>query len=276
MTTMTAIRPCRVGGLFYPDDAGELRRVVSSLIERVHVRRIGGRIVGLISPHAGYVYSGYTAAHAFSLLGGARIRTVVIVSPSHREYFDGVSVYPGEAYETPLGRVTVDAEMRERLLTTSSIVTASHAGHGEEHAIEVQIPFLQCLVQELMILPIVMGDQRREYCMELGRALSTVVDPHQDLLVASTDLSHYHTHTAAEKLDSVMIEDVKGFDAEGLMTHLETGSTEACGGGPAVAVMGALKLLGVPHMKVLHHCNSGDISGDRNQVVGYLSAAAHA
>lgn len=276
MNTVTAIRPCRVSGLFYPDDAGELRRQVFSLIGNVHVPEMKGRVAGLISPHAGYVYSGYTAAHGFALLDDARIRTVVVVSPSHREYFAGVSVYPGDAYETPLGRVPVDADMRDRLLAASSTVTASHAGHGEEHAIEVQIPFLQCIVKEFMILPLVMGDQRREYCMELGRALSAVADPGQDLLLASTDLSHYHTDSAAERLDRVIIEDVKGLDAEGLMRHLEAGSTEACGGGPTVAVMRALKLLGVSHMEVLHHCNSGDISGDRHQVVGYLSAAAHA
>lgn len=275
MKASPLVRPCAVCGLFYPDDAAELRTEVGSLLERVgRVGKGGGRIRGVIAPHAGYMYSGYTAAHAYAFLKGQKYNVVVIISPSHQEYFDGISVFPGDAYSTPLGTVNVHNDLREKLLKNSSIVMASKKGHGSEHAIEVQLPFLQQALQEYTILPIVMGDQRRELCFHLGDVLSTILEGENHLLVASTDLSHYYPSEIANRLDSRMIEDIALFDQERLMEDLETGKTEACGGGPTVAIMTALGRLGVSTMEVLHHCNSGDITGDRHRVVGYVSAVA--
>lgn len=276
MTTSPTVRPCSVCGLFYPENPDDLGRMVADLIARAGAPGKSGRVLGLVSPHAGYIYSGYTASHGFAALRGQHVRTVVIVSPSHREYFEGVAVFPGDAYATPFGQVRVDAVMRERLLDVSSIMSLSDAGHGEEHAIEVQIPFLQHVISDFMILPIVMGDQRREYCVETGRALAAVIDPTKDVLLASTDLSHYHSQGEAVGLDRVFVDDVAQCDPEKLMADLEAGSTEACGGGPSVAVMTALRSLGAVRMEVLHYCNSGDVTGDDQRVVGYLSAVAYA
>ena len=276
MTRKTAERTCSVCGLFYPAEAEELRRTVSEMLAAASPPKTEGNVRGIIGPHAGYVYSGPTAAHAYALLRGSTYDTVVVVSPSHREYFDGVSVFPGEAYITPLGTVPVDKELREKLLRHSPIVRSSHAGHGEEHAIEVHLPFLQCVLGEFKFLPVVMGDQKREYSFGLGDALGEVLQGRNALLVASTDLSHYYPADVANKLDAVAIDDVGNFEYERLMLDLEHNRTEACGGGPAVAVMRALHKLGVRKMTVLHHCNSGDVTGDFSQVVGYLAAAAYA
>ena len=276
MAGSEGIRRCAVCGLFYPADPEVLKRDITALLANVERKRIEGTIRGLISPHAGYRYSGSTAAYGFALLAGAKYKTVVIVSPSHREYFDGVSVYAGDAYSTPLGTVTVDDTLRESLLRACHVVTASDVGHGEEHAVEVQLPFLQHVLPVFSLLPIVIGHQSAEYCFALGEALGSIVRDEKVLLLASTDLSHYYPSNVADELDRVMIDDVERFDYNRLMADLEEGKTEACGGGPTVAVMAALQKLGARNMEILHHCNSGDVTGDTRSVVGYLSAVAYA
>lgn len=276
MIVKAAERQCAVCGLFYPADADELRENIREMIAAAKPMSVEGRIRGVIGPHAGYVYSGPTAAYAYSLLQGASYDTVVVVSPSHREYFDGVSVFAGESYATPLGVVPIDKRMREELLHEKRVVKSSYAGHGEEHAVEVHLPFLQCVLGDFKLLPIVMGDQKREYCRDLGETLGRVLHEKNALLVASTDLSHYYPAEIANRLDSVVIDAVKSFDYDRLMLDLDENRAEACGGGPIVAVMLALHRLGVKKMTVLHHCNSGDVIGDFSQVVGYLAAVAHA
>jgi hypothetical protein len=260
--------------MFYPADAGMLEKQVNSLFQQGSVRPVQGLVRGIISPHAGYIYSGATAAAGYSHVRGRKIETVVIVAPSHRDYFEGASVYSGDAYQTPLGEVPVDGELRAALLEASDLVVAGEAGHRSEHAVEVQLPFLQAALGSFAVLPIVLGDQHRSLCFTLAEALGRVVEGRDVLFVASTDLSHYHTARIADAIDHVTIEDVRAFDHRRLMDDLESGAAEACGGGPTVAVMGALSRLGVKEMEIVRHCNSGDVSGDRQNVVGYLSAVA--
>jgi MEMO1 family protein len=275
MNATQTSRRSAVEGMFYPAEPAVLRRDIAGLLRRVERKGVKGKIRGIVAPHAGYPYSGYTAAHGYAMLQGARYDTVVIVSPSHQEYFDGVSVYAGQGYSTPLGMVPVDDKLRDNLLRVCHCAEASEAGHRDEHAVEVQLPFLQEVVGSFKLLPIVIGDQRRLYCFELGEALGSILAKEDYLLVASTDLSHFHSAPIADMLDSIVVEDVSRFDYEKLMTDLETGKTEACGGGPTVAVMVALHRLGITSMKVLHHCNSGETTGDYARVVGYLSAIAY-
>ena len=276
MKESLTIRHCAVCGMFYPSHPETIKKEVTAMLQQLQRVQAPGTVRGMISPHAGYMYSGFTAAHGFACLQGPRYATVIIVSPSHREYFDGISVYAGEGYSTPLGVVMINKELRENLLKQSSHITISELGHGDEHAIEVQLPFLQLVLPEFTFLPIVLGDQKREYCFELGDALASVLQGEDYLLIASTDLSHYHSSERANQLDNVFIEAVRKFDYEELMSDLETGKTEACGGGPTVSVMFALSRLGVKNMNVLHHCNSGDVTGENSRVVGYLSAIGHA
>jgi len=228
-------------------------------------------VVGIIAPHAGYMYSGETAAKAYAQVAGEQRQVVVVVSPSHREYFEGVSVFPGDAYATPLGVVPIGVSLRTRLVKESSI-EMSTAGHGEEHALEVQLPFLQCALSSFALLPLVMGNQSREECLELGKTLGRLLQGTDALLVASSDLSHFHPAAVGTRLDAVVAQDLERFDAEGLMSDLETGRAEACGGGPAVAVMVAGRMLGGQTLRVLHRTHSGVITGDNTSVVGYLSA----
>jgi hypothetical protein len=260
--------------MFYPADPNMLERQLTGLFERSPAGAIQGPVRGLIAPHAGYIYSGATAAAGYSHVKGKKFETVIIVAPSHRDCFEGASVYSGEAYQTPLGLVAVDADLRAALLKASDRVVAGEAGHRSEHAVEVQLPFLQVTLGSFKILPIVMGEQHRSLCFSLAEALIRVVKGRDVLFVASTDLSHYHTAKIADAIDGVTIADVRAFDHQRLMDDLDSGAAEACGGGPTVAVMGALRGLGVKHMEIVHHCNSGDVAGDRQNVVGYLSAVA--
>jgi AmmeMemoRadiSam system protein B len=273
MLSRSSIREPAVAGMFYPGDRLTLDREVDALIKRVEVKKIKGELCGLISPHAGYIYSGYTAANGYRLLEGKSVQTVVIIAPSHREYFRGVSVFSGSAYSTPLGILEVDDALRSELVRGGGVIEASLSGHREEHAIEVQLPFLQKVLTDFRILPIVMGDQGRDFCVALGKRLGRILKERNALLVASSDLSHYYPYDVARKLDQVIINDVQEFREERLLEDLDSQRAEACGGGPIVAMLIAAKELGADKVEVLHYCNSGDVTGDKDGVVGYLSAA---
>jgi AmmeMemoRadiSam system protein B len=268
------MRPCGVCGTFYPEDPVELRAAVEAMLGTEKAVAPSGTPRGVIAPHAGYMYSGPTAGAAYALLAGRTYETVVVVAPSHREAFADVSVFPGAGYETPLGPVPIDGEMRELLIAGDSVVGASPRGHRAEHAIEVQLPFLQVVLGAFSLVPLVIGTPARDTCRALGELLGRACRGRQVLLVASTDLSHYFPAEEAEVLDSVALDDIGRFDPDRLMDDLEGGRTEACGGGPAFAVMKGLLLLGATRMQVVRHCTSGDVTGDRRSVVGYCSAVA--
>ncbi len=268
------IRPASVAGVFYPGDPGELARLIAGMM---HANKGEGDspVRGIIAPHAGYPYSGPTAALAYEKLTKGAYNVAVIVAPSHREFFEGVSVFDGDAYATPLGSVPVDADLRTALCSAAPFVRASLKGHGPEHAVEVHVPFLQSVLGDFSILPLVIGHQTPETCYALGEALGTVLRGRNALLVASTDLSHFHADREAREIDSVVIGDVNAFDPRALMSHIADGTAEACGGGPAVAVMTALKILGASRLEVAGYATSGDVTGDRSRVVGYMSAVAY-
>ncbi len=270
------VRHPAVAGLFYPGSPSQLRKDLENFFKEAKPAPRAGTVRGVIAPHAGYLYSGFTAASSYARLAGSTYDSVVIVSPSHREAFEGVSVYPGSAYETPLGTVPIDESLRDHLLNVCPLVRATEAGHRSEHAVEVHLPFLQQVLPAFRLLPLVMGDQSRDVCRGLAKGLSEVLKGRNVLLVASTDLSHYYPSAVADRLDEVVIEDLRRFDEERLMDDLEAGKAEACGGGPTVAVMAALRALGATRVEVVHHCNSGNITGDSASVVGYVSAVAYA
>ncbi|MEN3039165.1 MAG: AmmeMemoRadiSam system protein B [Candidatus Kryptonium sp.] len=271
------VRHPAVAGLFYPDVPSILNAEIEKMFERAkdmtRDKKINGEIKALIAPHAGYMYSGQTAAIAYSLIRGKDYDTVVVVSPSHREYFDAISIYDGKSYKTPLGEIEIDFKLAEQIVDAGNgLIEFSSYGHRSEHAVEVHLPFLQKALNHFKLVPIVMGDQKSEYCFRLGNILAEVLSGRNVLLVASTDLSHYYPYDVAMKFDKIVIDDIANFDPEKLMDDLEQQRCEACGGGPTVAVMHAAKKLGADKSEVLYYCNSGDITGDKTGVVGYLSA----
>jgi hypothetical protein len=270
---MARVRQPAVAGAFYDGDPVTLRNHVDLLLEQARGVKHKGSIVGLVSPHAGYMYSGLAAAAGYRALKGSSYDVVLMVGPSHREFFEGASIYPGDAYRTPLGDIPLDAEARASLVGGSDCLKLSEAGHRAEHCLEVQLPFLQRILGTFTFVPIVIGDQTAETCFEVGRALASVAKGRKALLVASSDLSHFHPYDDAVRLDRRVIDSVESFDENEMMSQLAHERLEACGGGPVVAVMHAAKLLGANQSQTLFYCNSGDITGDKSGVVGYLSAA---
>jgi len=265
-------RPAAVAGTWYPGTAAALAAAVDAHLGRA-ARVVAGDLVALIAPHAGLVYSGPVAAHAYHLLAKRTFDVAVIVGPSHFVSFDGVAVYAHGGFDTPLGIVPIDTDIATALLDASPIVRDHAPAHTREHSIEMQLPFLQRVAPGTRIVPLVMGRQTAETARTLGDALGRVLGGRRALLVASTDLSHYHDAGVAASLDAVVIDHVSSLDPDGLQRALEVRPEHACGGGPAVSVMRAAIQLGARDSVVLDYADSGDVSGDKSSVVGYLAAA---
>ncbi len=271
-TATATVRQPVVAGTFYPGSTKTLERDVDDMLDRAKLPDQYGKLLGLVSPHAGYMYSGFTAAHGYKALKGRRYDAVIVVGPSHQEYFSGISIYPGTRYRTPLGEVPIHEEIRSRIVGGSKRISLSVAGHRTEHSVEVQIPFLQRVLGTFSFVPIVMGDQTPDLCKVLAESVVSAVSGYSVLLVASSDLSHYHPYEDAVGLDRRVIDLVESYQPLELMESLQHRRLEACGGGPITAVMLAAKSLGANTAQVIHYCNSGDVTGDRSGVVGYLSA----
>lgn len=272
------IRKPAVAGMFYPASPVELTRAIATLFSEVEKVRLGARPLALVAPHAGYPYSGRTAAKAYKLLEGEQYDTVVVVSPSHTVFFRGCSVYTGDGYETPLGVVSTDHTLAAKMSSIHPLVHASSQGHATgatrgEHALEVQLPFLQIVLGQFKLVAVVMGDQEEESVRALGEVLASTLPDSNVLMVASTDLSHFHTEKKARRLDNNIRKAVEAFDPEMLIDTLATGDGEACGGGPVAAVMMAARRLGSTECRFLEYTTSGEVTGDFDEVVGYLSAA---
>jgi len=270
------IRPPMVAGMFYPQKKQTLEREVAMLLENAQEKNISGRVLSLIVPHAGYLYSGGVAARAYRQIMDANLDVVVVISPSHREYFKEISIYDGYAYSTPLGNIPVDRVLALELTQTHPQIVLSDIGHRyDEHALEVQLPFLQKVLEDFSLLPIVMGDQNKDNIDALAEGLFEILQNKKALIVASTDLSHFYNYDRAALLDEVVVENVKDFDEEKLLSDLNADRCEMCGGGPAIVAMKASQLLGADKSDVLLYRNSGDVTGDKSEVVGYLSAVIY-
>jgi AmmeMemoRadiSam system protein B len=219
------------------------------------------------------MYSGGVAARAYRQIFNRDIDIVVIIAPSHCEYFTEISVYDGYAYKTPLGSVVVDQDLAQRLADVNPGIILSDKGHRfDEHSLEVQIPFLQKVLPKFQFVPIVMGEHSQDNIQILADALKSVLQDKSALIVASTDLSHFYDDEKATSLDQVVVQHVENFDGDALFKDIQSGRCEMCGGGPAIAAMKAARMMGANQSKVLLYRNSGDITGDRREVVGYLSA----
>ncbi len=263
---------------FYPSDPVKLTKEIADYYNKAKKEEFPGKIVALISPHAGYFYSGQVAAYGYKTLEGLKYQTVVVISPSHSAYFQGASIYNGKAYQTPLGTISVDKELALELSKMDNRIYLSEVGHTSsgtraEHALEVQLPFLQIVLGKFNLIPIVLGPENSYETYEaLGKALGKVLKDKDALIVASSDLSHYHPYAEAIRLDSVVIKDVSSFNPKALFEDLSSDRCEACGGGPIIATMIAAQELGANQSKVVKYANSGDVTGDESQVVGYMSA----
>ncbi|MFA4994666.1 MAG: AmmeMemoRadiSam system protein B [Bdellovibrionales bacterium] len=279
------IRPPLVAGSFYPDDPAQLRAIVGELLAETPPQTLSDPLFAIVAPHAGYVYSARIAARAYAQIKGKKYKRVVVIAPSHAEPFSFTSIYNGDAYATPLGPIPVDKNFAEKLAGKDSTLKLSEAGHGCaidrcEHAVEVHLPFLQeSLGVDLKIVPVVMGRGDYDASRALGVALSELIqrdtETHEPdtLIVASSDLSHFHVYDEAVSLDQKTLGAIEKNDYLSLSENLDLGIWEACGGAPIIAAMMAAERMGATGRKILAYANSGDVTGDKSRVVGYGAMA---
>lgn len=268
-------------GSFYPGDPVTLTKQISQFFFEAEKKQIDGEIKSLVCPHAGYMYSGGVAAAGFKLLEGMKFDIVVVISPSHADWFPGASIYNGGAYSTPLDKLYVDLDLVIKMGNINPKIYPSTKGHTggsvqrSEHALEVQLPFLQVVLGDFKLIPIVMGEQEWDICVGLAEILAGTLHDKNALIVASTDLSHYHTAAEAQALDRKVISSVTDFDPRALNDVITRRKCEACGAGPTIAAMLAAKKLGADKSDLIKYAHSGEISGDNDAVVGYMSAVQY-
>jgi len=284
----TEVRPPAVAGQFYPRSADELRMQVEDLLARAPDAAEEGQVLGLISPHAGYAYSGATAAAAYRQVRGRQFDAVIAMAPSHREVCEGASIYAGGGYETPIGVVPVDQALAEDLIRAEPTLSRSTVGHAVsprgtamgglrgEHAVEVQLPFLQLALGNLALVPIVMDSRAYDTCRRLADALAKVTAGRNVLLLASSDLYHGYDDAACRETDAQTLRDIASLDPEQLQSDLADGQAQACGGGPILTLMLAAVQLGARRVEIVARTNSNDATGRQGDyVVGYGSAVVY-
>jgi AmmeMemoRadiSam system protein B/AmmeMemoRadiSam system protein A len=248
-----------VAGSFYPDDPKELSRMIDGFLEQAKPEKIEGDIFALIVPHAGYGFSGPTAAYAFKLIQGKPYKTVIILAPSHRYSFAGASVYPKGAFRTPLGDLAIDADFTRKLSVhdKDKDIVFDNAAFKDEHSLEVELPFLQKALKDFKIVPIVLGDCTLKACENLAEALKRTIGERTDvLIVASTDMYHGYDYEQCDATDAQTLEVLKKMDAEALYYGLRDNKLQLCGGFGVVTTLILSQKMGHKTLEVLEHTNS--------------------
>jgi AmmeMemoRadiSam system protein B/AmmeMemoRadiSam system protein A len=281
------IRHPAVAGSFYPAEPRRLAQMMDALLAEAGTPKIDGAVVAAVAPHAGYIFSGPVAAFTYAALKGRKFARVVVIAPSHFEKFGFSSLYDGDAYATPLGILPVDREFARKLAQMSPDIKLSDQGHaptsaGGEHAVEVQLPWLQKVLDGgFHLVPIVMGNCRYQASRALGVALAKLIENQASgesksgsgagdtLVLASSDLSHYHTCAEADTMDHKTLRALESWDYFSMARNFDARVWEACGGAPIVAAMVYAERMHANRAQVLEYENSAAASGEREQVVGY-------
>lgn len=279
------IRFPAVAGSFYSNSKSDLMKQ----IERCFKSEIGPnnipkvnengerKIIGVVSPHAGYMYSGPVAAHGFSALAiDGRPETFIIIGPNHTGYGSGTSIMINGTWRTPLGDVEVDSEVGKLIVKKSSTIDIDDEAHFYEHSIEVQIPFLQYVYgSSFKIVPIVMMLQGLKESVEIGKVLGEICESKDIVIIASSDFTHYEPYQIARKKDEEAIRRIIELNQEAFYSIINTLNISICGPGPIMALITAAKVIGSSKVALLKYANSGDITGDHSSVVGYASIAVY-
>ena len=261
-----------VAGAFYPADPGELQKAVSAYLEAAEARPAAGRLIALIAPHAGYVYSGAVAAHAYRHIGERSVDTVILIGASHTASYPGAAVYAGGSWRTPLGTVKINEKVARSLVNDKAGVTFLREAFSREHSLEVQLPFLQRTLKGFTIVPVLLGASTPASFAHLAEGLTKVLrENDRAIIIASTDLSHYHDAASASSKDRKVIDAVTRMSIEDLRGLLASGEGEACGGDAVLLTMLVGRNLGATNGVLFRYANSGDVSGDRSRVVGYAA-----
>ncbi len=276
MASGKGIRKAAHAGSFYPASPTDLCQMIQNFCDKAHIETSVTHPIGLVVPHAGYVFSGQTAAYAYKQLQDKGYERIVVIAPSHRCAFPGVSIYDGEAYETPLGTVPIDQETVSALRQTSSLFGFHSRTHKDEHSLEVQLPFLQMILDKFLLVPIVLADQSLANCRDVAATLVKVLSASnmkRTVVVASSDLYHGESYDECKARDAQLATALEKFDVNVFMEEIEQEKYMACGAGPMAVTMLTAKALGATNIKILHRINSYDANPvNDSYVVGYLAA----
>lgn len=274
------MRPPVVAGQFYEGTKLSLLEQIEWCYTHRHgpgkvpkVKSGPRQLVGLVSPHAGYMYSGPVAAHGFARMAqDGRPGSVVIIGPNHSGRGSGVSIVTSGKWATPLGEIQIDNGLSEAIKGGSEIMEVDTVAHAYEHSLEVQLPFLQHLFgSDFKIAPICMMLQDERTSMEVGNAIAEASAGKDVVIVASTDFTHYEPQRVAAEKDKTVIERILALDPAGVVRTVEEEGITMCGYGPVSAMLQAAKKLGAKKARLLKYATSGDTAGPMNQVVGYAS-----
>lgn len=268
----TEIKEPSQAGAFYPADENVLMAMVSDFLSRAENKLQSGEIIALISPHAGYPFSGHVSAYGYKHLKGKDIKTVILIGSSHFHDFKGVSVYQRGGFRTPLGIIKINERIARDLIDKDADVGFYPEVYEKEHTLEVQLPFLQMVLKDFKIVPVLMGSPTRESFEHLSGKLKEIMKKNkQAILIASTDLSHYHDYETASKLDSKLIDAIERLSIKDVEGLLMSGDSEMCGAYPVILTMRVAKELGANHSVLYKYANSGDVTPEKGRVVGYAS-----
>jgi AmmeMemoRadiSam system protein B/AmmeMemoRadiSam system protein A len=273
------IRPAAVAGSWYSNNPEALREQITAFLNNAKIVDVKGHIIGLVAPHAGYSFSGPTAAHAYKQVSNKEYDTVIILAPNHgyEGRFTGASVYSGDGYRTPLGVAYVNKIMAKDIVDATEVAQFSTSGHGGEHSLEIQLPFVQILLPDAKIVPIVLGDPQWTTCRDLGMAIAKAVGQKKVLIVASSDLYHAPSQTGnwydeCVATNTATLDAIENFDAQSFNRGVASGKYQCCGAGPITTLLVAAKELGANNAEVVHRTNSGDVTGRKSgYIVGYGS-----
>jgi hypothetical protein len=270
------VKEADLAGSWYPASKTELEGQLKSYLDAAKPENIDGNILAIIVPHAGYDYSGPVAAYGYKAVANKGIRTVIVLGFSHRKYLDGISVYGGDSWKTPLGEIPVDTAMTQKIIASNPRFRFQKELFDDENSVEMQIPFIQTALKEAKIVPIAFGNQNYSDAQALAAVISDLIKGRNDcLVVASTDLSHYHPYQDANSIDKHTIDVLDRLKAKEFYEESKMGVCELCGVMPVTTSLLVAQNLGYDKIKRLKYANSGDITGDKSKVVGYLSAAIY-
>ena len=274
-----AVRRPAVAGAFYAANPSSLRnQIIDSFNHKLGPGRLPGDIVksnihSIIAPHAGYVYSGPSAAHAYlKLAEQEKPETVIVIGPNHTGWGTPLSIMGEGQWETPLGNVDLDSELAEKIIQHSKIAEYDDLAFRREHSVEVQVPFLQFIYPEFKLVPICMGYQDLESSSDLGTAIYEATKDENVIIVASSDLNHMESKSVSNRKDKYVLDAIDAMDEVRLQESVRREQISTCGYGPVSATLIASKLGGAKSSEILSYYTSGDIIGDDRQVVGYASA----
>jgi len=269
-------------GRFYPADPRELRQTAQQALARATRADLPRPVMGLVSPHAGYAFSGATAAWAYKQIEGGPHRRVVVLAPSHYVPLSGASIYWGTAYRTPLGEIPMDEAVVGALRARAPLFDSVPETHTQEHSLEVQLPFLQVALGEFSLVPILVNGTPDEAWRDVADALFDALNETRaqlgkdTLVVASSDLYHGPSEEACERADAELAGELERFDPENFARRVQRREIQACGAGPIAAMMRLVKRAGGETLKVLRRTNSSrEYPTGGDYVVGYLAAAAY-